>query len=260
MTHESKIGESRGELGVTRRKIVALSAIAAVPIVTPTIATVPSNPPLARAEQIDEGAGESPHPDAELLALAEQYIAAEKRSGELHLIADRLEAPRKRGAAPDVLTWRVGDEDLSDNDAIKKKGWTWRYAIDGLRGKENISRFSVREVDGKTSMASWKEPLSPQARARADEIVAAYDKWTGGKQHARGYRKAVRERNRAAREAERLLFEITSLPAQTTAGMHAKVRCILAYSFAESIEKMNELPEDLAISIFQDIEEMAATA
>jgi hypothetical protein len=73
---------------------------------------------------------------------------------------------------------------------------------------------------------------SPEARARADEIVAAFDQWEVAKlKRPRGYRTAKRAYGKAERLESRLEKKVHSLPATTIEGMTAKARCAALYYF-----------------------------
>jgi|ERR1700736_4685673 len=71
---------------------------------------------------------------------------------------------------------------------------------------------------------------SDAAHARADEIIAAYDEWHKDGKPPRGYKKAVREKDKAERAHLQIEKQIGETRATTLAGMLAKVRCAQAYA------------------------------
>ena len=93
---------------------------------------------------------------------------------------------------------------------------------------------------------------SKELRTRAEEIVSAYDNWTATRKRPRGYRKAVREMNRAERAYMRLEAQICETPATTLEGMRAK---------EEGIDRIDggSAAESMAVSIFKDILRMTGT-
>jgi hypothetical protein len=103
-------------------------------------------------------------------------------------------------------------------------------------------------LDDLTLLCSMVLP-SEEARARADEIISAFDK-REKRRASRGFRKAERE-NEMAYEAYAQIHEaIAATPAATLQGMLAKVRCV----------RVDGCDEAIALSIFEDIERLAKTA
>lgn len=201
----------------------------------------------------------APHPDAELLALADQYIAAQKEADRLYLVADRLDPPR--GPLPEALLWREADTELGLPEPIfnERKGepLTWRCGVAALR-REKWMRASRLEDGDKLTISSWYEIPSPEARARADEIIAAFDAWLETGKPLRGYKSAIRARDRADRIADRINHEIAQTPARTMEGLRAKVRCAAAAGSMESTDDLDI--GSIAASIFRDLIDGAEAA
>jgi hypothetical protein len=84
----------------------------------------------------------------------------------------------------------------------------------------------------KMRRATWEDPElgggtftpSAAARARADEILAAYDRWEGPEPNTRAYRAAEGKMNRATQRMMRLETRLARTPARTMAGLQAKAR------------------------------------
>lgn len=245
MTHESTNGSSRGSYRVSRRTAMNMLV---------STAAVATAMPVATAAR-----PAAPHPDAELLALADQYIAAQKEADRLYLVADRLNRPC--GPLPEALLWREADTELGLPEPIfnERKGepLAWRCGVAALR-REKWMRATRLEDGDKLTISSWYEIPSPEARARADEIIAAFDAWLETGKPLRGYKSAIRARDRADRIADRINHEVAQTPARTMEGLRAKVRCAVA---ADSVESMDDLDiGSIAASIFRDLIDSAEAA
>lgn len=72
---------------------------------------------------------------------------------------------------------------------------------------------------------------SPEARARADEIIAAFDQWEKmrDRKKPRGMVAAERKREKASKLVIKLEKQIAKMPATSIAGMIAKARWAQAY-------------------------------
>ena len=91
----------------------------------------------------------------------------------------------------------------------------------------------------------------PQAPARADEIVQAFDRWYPSYNKVpRGLRAAERRMHVALNKQDKLGRKIAATRASTIAGMKAKARCV-------AME-----PDDdhlgIAVSIMRDVTALAA--
>jgi hypothetical protein len=95
----------------------------------------------------------------------------------------------------------------------------------------------------------------PAARARADEIIAAFDAWT--KKMPRGYWKLARGANKADRAWGRLEKQVGSARATTVEGMIAKMRC--GRSWKHDDIQDGGPAHTMALSIIEDLEGQART-
>jgi hypothetical protein len=244
---------------LSRRNILGAIATGAAAALAATIA----EPATAAAAPI------GPHPDAELIAIADQYAVAYKKWSDLSLVVDRMDGSRfaARGDRPEVLNRREADAELglpslwsypNDHEAI----WDRPIDVDPLReAKWLIS--SKSEADDEVTVSVRKVTPSPAARVRADEIIAAYDDWQSRSARLpRGYRKAKCESDKAHRAYMRLERRIANTQANTLEGMLAKVRCAQTYNETEEGFSFDDggCPEVMARSIFLDIVRMNSKA
>lgn len=234
--------------------IVALPILAAVPTSAPSIAT---ELPPSTVREIDV-----PHPDADLLALAEEYVLAELRWCDLNQRVDYLEIDDRRKSMPDVLRRTETDTELGLPSLVIRDAWDCPANVNQLRQE----KWPVGTRSGTPDDMTWRfQMLTPsdEARARADEIIAAFDQWDA-KQYPRGYKKLVRERDKAFRVYASIEERVAAIPARTVEGLMAKIRCAKAYSKASKVADISfdcgSCGERMAESIFQDIERMAKAA
>jgi hypothetical protein len=199
--------------------------------------------------------------DVELLALADQYAVAHKKWSGLSLAVDRMEDEFKyrRNPVPDTLRYRQSDADLGlplPWPLPKDRPPIWERPVDVNNLREAKWIISSKcETEDETTVTLRKVTPSAAARARGDEIIAAYDEWHKEGKPPRGYKKALREARRADRDYRRLEKRVAETRATTFDGMLAKVRC--AQVFAESNE-LNTIDgggaaEVMALSIFEDL-------
>ena len=190
-----------------------LAGVATLPIVTAL--------PVAAPAMTSTSTG-----DAELLGLVEQFIAAETEYCRLNLIWDEM--PVSRAKPPAILKIREGDSDLGipqpgspsepefycENDVERMRQPKWRdKAGSSFVEDEDVVAVTIRNFTP-----------SPAARARADEIVAAYDKSANRK--SRAYRAAERAKDKACEISDNLRNQITEIQATSIQGLIAKVRCV----------------------------------
>jgi hypothetical protein len=147
---------------------------------------------------------------------------------------------------------RPGDAALGipqpDQKEIETAGYYDCGTVRNLRGPKWVDHSKSRreEDDEKFVVTIGYVTPSPDSRARADEIVAAYDRWTAAKKKKpKGFRAAKRAYDEAERIESDLEQRIHAIQATTIEGMTAKARCCELYyfeggthgSFSESITK-----------------------
>lgn len=197
--------------------------------------------------------------DAELVALTQEYLTADKRHCELALavmkIEDDLLAARRERPIPDALHWRESDADLLPHWRPEDDVWDTLTSIEQMRRNKWSYHVGISTEDEITSTIKFVEP-SPAARARAAEILAAYDQWCEEEKPPRGYQKLKQKRDKAGRMADMLLTRVAETPGSTVGGLFAKGRC--AGHLAEVEIDMGGNPSgEIAMSIFRDLERLA---
>jgi hypothetical protein len=202
--------------------------------------------------------------DAGLFALADRYIAAEREYDELNYKVDLMESEFKyqnECPVPAALFLQSSDIELGlpcpTNVYIRDQIETAKDATAAYDCEVDIA--ALRNAKWMTSTQSKTKP-SPAARARADEIIAAYEDWqTTAKKPPRGYKKAARERDRANKAYQKIEKEIAKTPAKTVRGMFAKLRCAQHYAGTSEIDEIDSggCTEVMAISIFNDVKRMS---
>jgi hypothetical protein len=224
--------------------IVSLPIAAAVPTAAPAMLTAAAPRPDAVA-------------DSKLLALVEELIVAEQRYSDLTTALDQMNA---RVNPPGVLRIRPRDLELGRKPTFESTDEFWHRPCDITQWR-NLMEYKTewKETDDRAEMVQWKIKPSEELRLRGAEVVAAFEEWHDKK--PRGYKKAVRELNRAEKVYNRLEAEIYKTPATTIEGMRAKIRCAKAWNRQEIIERISGgCAEAMALSIFNDIQRITDTA
>lgn len=203
---------------------IATAALASIP--APVAETSPGDLPTSTA---------TPSPDAALLQLFDEYLAAESEYRRLEAIFER---GRKQHEAkypmPDAMLVQPGDAELGLPKGLEHSIWPTSYAhrIEELKRPDWPVYETVEPPKGRqfhyisgSMMGIRYEPPSAATRARADEIVAAHDKWHAKYwRYPRGLRSIEREKNRALKLQDRLRAEIDRTRALTIAGLAVKAQ------------------------------------
>jgi hypothetical protein len=194
-------------------------AIEAVPIYLVDYGTYP----LAQNDTSDD--------DAALFEVVERYQIAYGdyvRLGEI-AAAKLLTAIGEKHPKPEVLRVRAADRGLGLPQPASPKATSYDlpYDVDALRkpNRQSSTGFVAQ---------------TPEARARADEIVQAYEKWWSTVIVGRNYRAirslhaAERQMYAAGRLARKLQDRVIKTPARTADGRIAKARCLAVAMSAET--------------------------
>ena len=246
--------------------VYAASLATATAVTAPTIAAaLPTTAPATSA-------------DAELVALVEQFIVADRKYREAAAVVDRMDDERRsrrcQSPLPEVLRWRQSDFDLGLPPLLKglAYGPNWEHSlnIDALRKEKWISGVTTifKPVENEL-VVHWTTPTEA-ARARADEIIRAYDEWHKGEAvpTPRGYKKAEKARDKADDAATKLEDKVLHTRAMTIDGMLAKIRCAQSQALfydgkLPPVEELEELEtiagcaQQVAESLFRDLWQMA---
>ena len=150
----------------------------------------------------------------------------------------------------------LGLPDITDSKLGRKLAWDCEAFVRKLREPKWLSCTLTGDEDDQT-LHFRKAVPSAEARGRADEIIAAFDKWK--KERApRGFKKAEREANKAFKEFARIQDEVDATPAQTVEGLMAKVRCAKAWAAkGRKMKSLDGCAETMALSILEDLDRLA---
>ena len=219
--------------------------------------------------------------DAKLIELTDQFIDADWKYRELNDIVNQMDTFRTPcDPLPDVLRWRKADGKLGLPNLmialnLANVDWHDETQVEKIRRKQWFikRREKIKGHPDKGMFNDVQRFVVPSkaARRRADEIIAAYDEWTKGCVPPRGYKKAVRERDRASKAAYALLDKILDTRAKTVDGMMRKVSCAhssMTWERGETllVEDVEHLDLDeigdaheIAVSLFRDLQRMYLT-
>jgi hypothetical protein len=210
---------------------VAVAALAAGTVVN-SFATAAASPvaPAAIAPVVV-----TPSPDASLLELFDEYLAARSDYRRLSRKERRLSEKHKAATPlPDVLRVQPGDADLGLPEIPTKHqersfGYGFRIqelqepewpVVETIEPPEGLQFYRVSGGD-----VVHYEPPSAAARARADEIIKAHAKWERRRdREPAALRAASRQRDAAFKLADRLRAKIDRTRALTIAGLAVKAQ------------------------------------
>ncbi|GEP08573.1 hypothetical protein [Methylobacterium gnaphalii] len=177
-----------------------------------------------------------PHPDAELLVLGERFAAAEaayraacRHASELHsvcpeppaeiFVADGDHALKIEGYSierPDGRRMYIVEDANAEWRGLRREHWCWQRRPATPADRLPAGGHTVEE------RVPW-----PEAQARADEIVSAYDRWKGEcalAEKTSGLAEAEEACSRAAQDLSDVEFAIERATARTLDGILVKAR------------------------------------
>jgi hypothetical protein len=249
--------DSPNTTNLSRRRLLAgVPAVAAVGV--PSVATALGG--LATGD------------DAKLLALVDKYFADDAEYDRLSAAETELSTKHYASVpTPDVLRVRPEDEALgiqtsaslhyAHEEMLREGGLTVpkteqikpsHYDHMSVADLRKPKWLTITKLDFPPDVGPWYaggfvgtryvEP-SPAARARADEIIAAYDEWNKAREMPESVALANDDLEAAVEELNELRNEIEDTPALTFAGLVAKARVAIkreeegeeAWSFAKEI-------------------------
>jgi hypothetical protein len=198
--------------------------------------------------------------DAELLDLANQYIIAEQRYCDLHWQVEEME--EERGDPPEMLRILPSDAELGRAPwQATDEFWHRPCDLEQWRKLDEWVQVSKLLTDDRMEMVLERNDPPAQLRARAEQIVSAFDKWRSCGERPSGYHAAVSERDEAEEIYREIEETITETRATTVEGLFAKVRCAQAYMKKEGVIdgiEHGSAAETMAVSVFNDIQEMVS--
>jgi hypothetical protein len=232
-----------GVLSAGAASAIAPAAVAAT--LAPAAETALSTPAPAVAPSLPHEA-EVPFLDADLMKLVNEYLTAHDEWRRLEEVLNRARKVQEaKYPMPDVL--RVQPEDteleLPDQRGVYC-GWLDQRAqrtnyhdgiwISALRKPQWKRLVEVDAPDGGSFYHHGSFDPSPAARARADEIVAAYDEWwprthrrtarTIEPRYPRGFGAVEKQKRRLDALLSKLEVKIIKTRARTFAGLLAKAK------------------------------------
>jgi hypothetical protein len=133
------------------------------------------------------------------------------------------------------------------------------------RTRQDWSRTTeVVEKDGRTALQCAQAPW-PEAQARAEEILAAWDEWQTTKQHtaeAVGLYEAEERKDEAREQVFEAFTAIMDTPATSLAGLLVKAQVALSLShsvdgFSAYVDEFHEnnghSPETIGLAVLRDL-------
>lgn len=168
--------------------------------------------------------------DQTLLHLVDHYVAAQAEYERLRKIASELEEAFLNKGKPKVLRVQAGDAELGIRAFIGRLGKDHNdFNIEVLRAPEWPAPDSKVELGMGRVIAERLVKPSAEARARADQLIAASDQWRtiSKEKKPRRLLAAERERDECDDRIQALEERIAEMPAATIEGMIAKARCVV---------------------------------
>jgi hypothetical protein len=180
-------------------------------------------------------AAATPSPDAGLLQLFDQYMAAWSEYRRLLRLEDRMTKKHKvLTPMPEAMLVQPGDAELGLPEARSGSFWAGSYAFraDELEEPKWPVITSIEPPKGtqfyyvKGGQIVYYAPPSAAARARANEIIEANNKWwrKRDRQRPRALRDLERQTRAASKLADRLRGKIDRTRAHTIAGLAVKAQ------------------------------------
>jgi hypothetical protein len=134
---------------------------------------------------------------------------------------------------PQAMQVQPGDAELGLPEGFKDERWPLSY-VNSIRDLKEPEWPVYDEVDAPEGMRFWytsggtvyrREPPSAVARARADEIIKAHDKWWDKYwRYPREVRSFERQADRLSKRKDKLRAKIDRTRAHTVAGLAAKAQ------------------------------------
>jgi hypothetical protein len=210
--------------------LAALSAGAVSAVASPIAFAIP-----APSAEVSLGGLTTAGDDSDLFKLLENHRAAAAEERLLYKAFEKFEAKwfKQQRALdrqiPEVLRRRPEDQELglpepASESAADAGFYRNDSEVDRLRSKTWKRQEASEEGERHSFVALTVRP-SPAARARADEIATAFDKWQKRRdRRPRGYRAAERAIDAAGKRLWDLECKIIGTPAHSLAGIIAKAR------------------------------------
>jgi hypothetical protein len=221
---------------MSRRSILArgLLALSAGATVAPVALAAAASAPSPETALSVPAPAATPSPDASLLQLFDQYMAANAEYQRLYAIYERgRDEHRAKHPVPEAMKVQPGDAELGlpkcpDHDRF---GLSYVYRMGELERQEWPVYEELVPPPGhqfefvNPGYGVRCGPPSTAARARADEIIKAHHKWEAKYwREPREVRLIERQAERARKFKDRLRAKIDRTRALTIAGLAAKAQ------------------------------------
>jgi hypothetical protein len=217
----------------SRRRFLGVLSAGAASVAVPAIALTtkpPAETPFSSHVPIVAG----PSPDAALMELGEKYFVAAAEYQRLYAILKRGQKKHQaKYSMPDAILVQPGDAELGLPEGVNDSrfGLSYFCRIDQLARPDWPVFKKIEPPEGlRFSRGSGGEvvcfgPPSAAARVRADEIIAAHDKWhTKYWRYPRKLRSIERQADRADKVKDQWRRKIDRTRALTIAGLAVKAQ------------------------------------
>jgi hypothetical protein len=218
----------------SRRRFLGVLSAGAAATVAPAALAATLAPLAETAPSALAPAPAAPSPDARLLELFDQYMATNAEYRHLHAIYERgRDKHQAKHPMPEVIQVQPGDAELGLPECPDhaRFGLSYICRISELQEAEWPVVETVEPPEGlQFYRVSGGEvvhyaPPSAAARARADEIIEAHDRWEAKYwREPREVRSIERQADRANKRKDRLRAKIDRTRARTVAGLAAKAQ------------------------------------
>jgi hypothetical protein len=220
----------------SRRRFLAVLSAGAAATVAPAALAATLAPLPETASSAIAPAVVAPSPDAGLLVLFDQYMATNAEEQRLRAIYDRgRDRHQAKHPMPEVIRVQPGDAELGLPECPDhgRFGRSYICRISELQRQEwpvyeptiDLPEGLRFQYGGGGGVVMRWGPPSPAARARADEIIEAHDRWEAKYwRKPREHRSIERQADRADKLKDRLRARIDRTRAHTVAGLAAKAQ------------------------------------
>jgi hypothetical protein len=247
----------------SRRGFLAVLSAGAAATVAPAALAATSAHLSETAPSALAPAVAAPSPDAGLLELFDQYMAINAEYRRLHAIYERgRHKHQAKHPLPEVIKVQPGDAELGlpeCPDHGGRFGSSYVFRISELQEAEWPVVETVEPPEGlqfyrvSGGQVVHYAPPSAAARARADEIIEAHDRWEAKYwREPREHRSIERQADRADKLKNKLRARIDRTRARTVAGLAAKAQ-VAAVEGAED----TQFADTTLASIMRDMRALA---
>ena len=188
---------------------------------------------------------------APLNALVDEFAAAENEFCRANKIVDEMDEERFKIQPAETLHIREDDTALGieadSNDKYRRReGFYDMREVQRLREPLWWTYEKTDHPGGGYSFEARPFRPSPEAKARADEIIAAFDEWERKRnKKPRGYRAAERESHRTSARAGKLQDKIATSRASCFGDLVAKAKAatVMGHDFSQHV--LSSIADDL---------------